>query len=182
MINFDKLDKRKTYVCLEYGTSAISIIIDKLTKQFSRTSKAPSHVFALVWNPVNQCWMIYESHMKAVKEANIPSGSRVYSQELFEKHFPRVIQSADAYPCRISKVRLNNLLGLPYGTGDIAELMHASIHKTNGKQKDRKGLICSEYIARCYKRILDYWELKPHCITPAHWLRYFIDADIEPVS
>ena len=76
-IILDNLDKRRSYLCLETGRSAISKQIQKLTKQFVEDGlkdKVPSHIFMLVYEKPD--WIIYESHMRPIKEYNIPSGVR----------------------------------------------------------------------------------------------------------
>ena len=67
---------------------------------------------------------------------------------------------------------LEEHIGEQYGRGDIAALMGAAIFNNNGSQKDHKGLICSEYLALCYKPICEYYNLPPYCITPAHFQNY----------
>lgn len=180
MINIDKLDKRKTYIVLEYGTSAVSKLIQKLTKDYyPKAKKIPSHVLALVYE--DKVWRIYESHMKAEDEFGIPSGVRTYQYDIFQEAFPNTNKYGVVYPCRFNKKRLKDLLGQPYGMGDIAALLRVGITKKNGTQKDRKGYICSEYLAVCCAKIRRYLKLKSHCITPIHWLKYLEENNIKPI-
>lgn len=181
MIDLDKLDKRRTYIVLEYGTGAISKIIQKLTEDFCKQAKqVPSHVLALVYE--DKIWRVYESHMKPEKDFDLPSGVRTYEFDTFAKAFPKIVKKGEVYQIRFNKKKLKNLLGQPYGMGDIEALLRASIFNRNGKQKDRKGLICSEYLADCYAKIRKYFYLPAHCITPAHWLRYILEKRIERIS
>lgn len=181
MIDITKLDKRKTYIVLEYGTSAISKLIQKLTKDYyPKAKRIPSHVLALVYE--DKVWRIYESHMKPEDEFGIPSGVRTYRYEVFKEAFPNTNKYGVVYPCRFNKRRLKDLLGQPYGIGDIAALLRVGITKKNGTQKDRKGYICSEYLACACTKVCKYFGLRPHCITPAHWLKYLVDNKIESVS
>lgn len=171
VININKLDKRRTYIALEFGTSAISKVIQRLTKDFCpEEAKVPSHVLALVYE--NGCWNVYESHMKPKKDYCIPSGVRTYKYKVFQEAFPKVIERSRVFQIRLTKKQLKKYLGQPYGVGDIVALMRAAIHNSNGKQKDHKGIICSEYLALACASIRKYFNLKPWCITPAHWLAF----------
>ena len=171
-IILDNLDKRRSYLCLETGRSAISKQIQKLTKQFvdeSLRKNVPSHVFLLVYEKPD--WIIYESHMKGIKEYEIPSGVRCYKASL--PFVDDVLRRSVCFPLRINKRTLKQCLGEPYGVRDILELAKVClISHNNGEQPDREGLICSEYAALCYPKITEYFNLAPHCITPAHWLQY----------
>lgn len=181
MIDLSKLDKRRTYIVLEYGTGAISKIIQNLTKEYCPQAKqVPSHVLALVYE--DKVWRVYESHMKAEKDYDIPSGVRTYEYTVFEKVFPKIVKKGEVYQIRFNKKKLKNLLGQSYGIGDIEALLRASVLNRNGKQKDRKGIICSEYLADCCAKIRRYLRLPAHCITPAHWLRYLLENNIPRVS
>lgn len=181
MIDITKLDKRKTYIVLEYGTSAISKLISRLTLDFCPgVKKVPSHVLALVYE--DKVWRIYESHMKPEDDYGIPSGTRTYEYDVFKQAFKNTIKNGFVYPMRLNKKKLKNLLGQPYSLGDIAGLLRACITDKNGKQKDRRGYICSEYLACACNKVCKYFGLRPHCITPAHWLKYLVDNKIESVS
>lgn len=169
MIQFDKLDIHKTYLGLEYGDSLISKQIEKFTADYAPNSlNIPSHTFALVHK--FGTWWIYESHASAKK--GLPSGVRKYKQSKFEEIEKNKLKRFCAFPLRLNKTQLELHLGEPYGFGDIKELCLAALHKSNGMQKDRKGLICSEYIALAYPRIQKYYKLPTWCITPAHWQNY----------
>ena len=171
-IILENLDKRRSYLCLETGRSAISKQIQKLTKQFvdeGLRKNVPSHVFMLVYEKPD--WVIYESHMKGIKEYNIPSGVRSYKASL--PFVEDVFRRSVCYPLRINKRTLKECLGEPYGVRDILELAKVClISHNNGEQPDRAGLICSEYAALCYPKIMKDLGLPSHCITPAHWLQY----------
>lgn len=182
MINWDKLDTTKTYVCLEYGTGKVSELISKLTKEFCYNLKTPSHVFALVYDDRMKAWTIWESHAQGNRMGMLPSGTRMYYKVILEKCLPHVVLHSDVYQVDINKDQLKADLNKPYGLGDISRLLRAITLHRNGKQKDFPGLICSEYIARAYVRIQDYLNLPPHCITPAHWLKYFLDNGVLKVE
>lgn len=171
-IILDNLDKRRSYLCLETGHSAISKQIQRLTKQFvdeGFRKNVPSHVFMLVYEKPD--WIIYESHMKGIKEFGIPSGVRSYKASL--PFVEDVLRRSIGFPLRINKRLAKKYLGEPYGVRDILELAKVClISHNNGEQPDRAGLICSEYAALCYPKITEYFKLPPHCITPAHWLQY----------
>lgn len=182
VIDFDKLDKRKSYVILEYGTSLVSKLISKFTKDYCPEVKTrPSHVIGLKYN--GYCWQIYESHLKPTSDPKIGSGVRTYSQYFFEGEFPQIVASTGkVYPLSLELKELTHLLGEPYGLGDILSLGKQYFRHNNGSQKDRVGYICSEYIATACKKIVSYFNLPPHCITPAHFLKYFLDNGIEPLN
>ena len=171
-IILDNLDKRKAYICLERGTSLISKEIQRLTKQFApgfKREEIPSHIYMLVYEKPN--WVIYESHMKAIKEFEIPSGVRSYKTDYpFVK---QVLERSDCYPVKLNRKTMRSHLGEAYGVKDIIELAKVCIKRTNGSQADKPGLICSEYAALCFKDIQRVFKLPAHCITPAHFLCYF---------
>lgn len=171
VINLDKLDKRKTYIVLEFGTSAIARTIQRLTRDYCpEERKLPSHVLALVYE--NKCWNVYESHMKPEKDYGIHSGVRTYPYKIFKEAFPEIVERGRVFYCKLKKKQLKKYLGQPYGVGDIVALLRAAIHHNNGKQKDRKGIICSEYLALACAPIRRYFNLPAWCITPAHWLAF----------
>jgi len=179
MFDFEILDKKKTYVGLQYGTSFIAKQIKKYSKEYAPDSKdIPTHVMGLKYR--YGTWWIFESHAKGFKNLGIPAGVRRIKRELWEK-----VEATDefcVYPLKLSIKSLENYIGLPYGVGDIKSLMRASIFHNNGKQKDRDGLICSEYIALCNKDICKYYDLPAHCITPAHFQNYFDKNGIEKIK
>ena len=171
-IILENLDKRRSYLCLETGRSAISKEIQRLTKQFvdkELRDKVPSHVFILVYEKPD--WVIYESHMQPIKEYDIPSGVRSYKASL--PFVEEVLRRTVCFPLRINKRLAKKYLGEPYGVRDILELAKVClISHNNGEQPDREGLICSEYAALCYPKIIKDLNLPAHAITPAHWLQY----------
>ena len=171
-IILENLDKRRSYLCLETGRSAISKHIQRLTKQFvskELRDKVPSHVFMLVYE--KPYWVIYESHMKPIKEFGIPAGVRCYKADL--PFVSDVLCRTVCFPLRINKKLAKKYLGYPYGVRDILELARVClITHDNGTQPDRAGLICSEYAALCYSKIMKDLNLPAHAITPAHWLQY----------
>lgn len=182
MIKPELLDKRKTYILLEYGTSAVSKLIQKFTKEYypEAGEHIPTHVLALSFE--DGIWRVYESHMASEPEANIPSGVRTYPLDTLKQVFPQTYYKGEVYQVRFDRRKLKDNLGQPYGVGDIASLMGASIFNRNGKQSDHKGIICSEYLALAHKNIRKYLYLKSHCITPIHWLKYLVENNITRVS
>ncbi len=179
VINFDILDKRRTYIGLQYGTSFIANKIRKYSKEYAPNSKEiPTHVLAFKYR--FGTWWIYESHMDAHKDMGIPSGVRRFKLELWLKIEKQ--SEFKIYPMKFSIKKLEDYIGQSYGTGDIKELMKASIFKSNGKQKNRQGLICSEYLALCNDKICNYYKLPAYCITPAHFQDYIDTKGIEGVK
>ena len=178
MIDFEKLNKKKTYIGLEYGTSLIANQIRKFSKCYAPNSKEiPTHVFALVYRYGN--WWIYESHAKGYTDLGIPKGVRRYKKELWLQVEKDTQKNFKAFEQKVSRKMLEEFIGQPYGMGDIKNLLRAAIHKNNGKQKNGKGLICSEYLAHCYPEICKYYSLPEYCITPAHFQDYFDTKEIK---
>lgn len=170
MVDLEKLDKKTTYVGLQYGKGLISKQIIKLTKSFAPKSKnIPSHVLGLKFRYGK--WWIFESHAKGDKKLGVPAGVRRYKQDIWAKLEPE--NNFKIFPMKLRPSKLEEYIGQCYGTGDIESLMMACLFKTNGKQKDRKGLICSEYMALCNEEICEYYNLPAYCLTPAHFQNYF---------
>ena len=181
MIDWDKLDINKTYVGLEYGQSNISQLVRKLTKEFCYNMDVPSHVFALCYDHRVGQWLCYESHNLPSEMGCLASGTRRFYKPIMTLVFPQTCIHSDIYELKLDEKILIKNLNKPYGYGDIVKLLRACLTDTNGKQKDFPGLICSEYIALASKDLRDYLKLPTHCITPAHFLKYFLDNDIEKV-
>lgn len=178
-VSFDKLDKNKTYVGLQYGESLISKQIMKLTRRFAKNSKViPSHVLGLKYR--FNSWWIFEAHAKGNRKLGVPDGVRRCKKEIWDKIETK--NNFKIYEMNLEEEKLEEYIGQQYGLGDIESLMHACLHNSNGKQKDREGIICSEYMALCNKDIRDFCELPAHCITPAHFQNYFDMKKIEPVK
>lgn len=172
MIDFEKLDKESTYLCVQYGDGFISKKIRKYSQQYAQDSnKIPTHVLALVYE--NDDWNIYESHADANKKLKIPSGVRKLSLNLWKQFEKETQNQFRAYKLDLDREELKKHIGECYSLGDIKSLFLAAIFHTNGKQKDRNGLICSEYMALCYPKICEHYNLPAWCITPAHFQDYF---------
>lgn len=179
MADFIKFDTTKTYIGLQYGTSRVAKKIQKYTKCYCPNSEeVPTHILALVFRLGE--WWVYESHLKGNKKLGIPSGVRRYKFDIWlKKENP---EEYKFYPIKVSLKKLENYIGQPYGTGDIVSLLMAGLLHTNGKQKDREGLICSEYIALCVPAVCKFIGLPAWCITPAHFKAYFDEIGIEEVK
>ena len=82
MIDFTTLDKTKTYLGLQYGTSLIAQEIKRYSKCYAPNSEdIPTHVLALVYREkAGKDWWIYESHTDSHKNLGIPSGVRRYKK------------------------------------------------------------------------------------------------------
>ena len=171
MIDFEKLDKKRIYLGLQYGEGFISKKIRKYSKCYApKSDKIPTHVLALVFKLGE--WWIYESHARSFKEFGVPSGVRRYTAEKWKKIEAETQEQFEAVPLKISFKKLEKYIGEIYGKGDIYNLLKAAIFHNNGVQKDREGLICSEYIALCFAPICKYFKLPAWCITPAHFQNY----------
>lgn len=182
MIDWNKLDKNKTYVGLERGQGPTSKVIRKLTKEFCYDREdVPSHIFALIYDHRCGQWLIYESHYLPSSIGCLSSGTRRYYKPILTFVFPQTCINSDIYELELDEDILIQNLGKPYGYGDIAKLLRACLLNTNGKQKDFPGLICSEYIALACPKLTLALSLPPWCITPAHYLKYFLDNHIEKI-
>lgn len=179
MIDIEVLDKSKTYIGLQYGNSRIAKKIKKYTRYYCPNSKdVPTHILALVYRLGE--WWVYESHLKGNKKLGIPSGVRRYKFDIWlKKENP---DEYKFYPLKVSLKKLEEYIGLPYGTGDIVSLLMSALLHNNGKQNDREGLICSEYIALCIPAVCKYLSLPAWCITPAHFQRYFDEIGLDEVK
>lgn len=171
MINFENLDKNKTYLGLQYGTSLIAKQIKRFSKCYAPDSEnIPTHVLALVYRLGE--WWVYESHAKGFKELGVPAGVRRYKLSVWQQIEKNTQNQFKAIPFDVDFKELENYIGMPYGVGDIRNLLKAAIFHNNGKQKDRQGLICSEYIALCASYVPEFYNLPAYCITPAHFEDY----------
>ena len=172
MIHFDKLDKKSTYLATQCGEGLISKKIRKYSKDYAKNSiRIPTHVLGLIFEEGE--WHIYESHMRGFKEIGIPSGVRRMSVNVWKIIEETCLDQFEAHKLKLNPEELKKHLGEPYSLGDIRSLLHAALFHTNGKQKDRKGLICSEYMALCFPEICKKYNLPAWCITPAHFQDYF---------
>lgn len=181
MIDFEILNKKKTYIGLEYGTSFIAKQIRKFSKCYAPNSKEiPTHVLILRYRYGS--WWVYESHAKGNTDLGVPKGVRRYKVSIWRELEKDTEKNFKVFEQNVNRKKLEEYIGLPYGMGDIKSLLHASLCKNNGQQKDCKGLICSEYVAHCYTKICKYYKLPEHCITPAHFQNYFDEMGIKEVG
>jgi len=172
MIDFSKLNKNKTYIGLQYGEGLISKKIRQYSKDYAKNSKKiPTHVLGLVFEEGE--WHIYESHARGFKTIEIPSGVRRMGVEVWKIIEGNSLNQFVAIEHKLHPLELKKHLGEPYSLGDIRSLLHAAIFHSNGKQKNRNGLICSEYMALCSGEICKAYNLPAWCITPAHFQDFF---------
>jgi len=174
MINFDLLDKNRIYLGLQYGNSKIAKEIKRFSKRYAPNSKhIPTHVCAFVYRKDLGVWYVYESHLKGCGKHGVPSGVRRYSLEKWLQIEAKALKEFKAIPLDFNFIELEDIVGHRYGKGDIMSLMLAAIKRNNGAQKDRKGFICSEYLAIAYPAICKFFDnLPPWCVTPAHFQNY----------
>lgn len=180
MIDFSKLDKTKTYLGLQYGTSMVAKAIRKYSQCYAPDSEViPTHVLALI-HYLNS-WWIYESHMHAHRDMGIPSGVRRYKASKWLEIEEDELEEFEAVPMEFDIEQMEEYIGFPYGIGDIQALMKAALLHNNGEQEDHEGLICSEYLALCHPDICAYYQLPAYCITPAHFQDYIDKHKGEPM-
>jgi len=171
MIDFEKLDKKTKYLGLQYGEGLISREIRKYSKCYAPNSeRIPTHVLAFVFRLGE--WWVYESHASGFKKLGVPAGVRRYPVEKWKIIEEKTQEQFVAVPLKINFKDLEKYIGQAYGKGDIHSLLRAALLHNNGKQKDREGLICSEYIALCFPEICEEYSLPAWCITPAHFQDY----------
>lgn len=175
---FENFDKTKTYIGLQFGTSLIAKKIAKYSKIYCPyADKVPTHIIGLVYHLGE--WTLYESTYTARLELGLNSGVRHYNEDKFKLIEKDAINEYKFYQLNLDFKVLDKLLGEQYAMASIKDLMLAAIHKNNGKQKDRQGYICSEYIAAAFYPIREYFRLPACCITPAHFMQYIIDNGIQ---
>lgn len=180
-MKLSNLDTSKTYIGLQYGKSLIAKEIRRFSKDYAPDSKEiPTHVCGLVFRYGE--WWVFESHADGVKKILIPSGVRHYRADIWENIEPKCGSEYKFFELPLDEKSLEEYIGQPYSIGDIGSLLRASILNRNGKQKDRRGLICSEYIANCCPVITKYFDLPSYCITPAHFQKYIDDNGIKEVG
>lgn len=182
MINFKNFDKKIKYLGLQYGmNSFVAKQIRKYSKCYCPDAReVPTHVLAFSYE--NSDWWVYESHAKGNKKLGIPAGVRRYKAKKWLELEAENLKEFKAYPLDIDLNKLEEYIGYPYGLGDIKALLMAALKHNNGKQKNRNGYICSEYIALCYPKICEFYKLPAHCITPAHFQDYLDKYNIEAVG
>ena len=172
MIDFNELDKNETYLGVQYGQGFISKKIRKYSKRYAPKSlKIPTHVLAFVFEEGE--WFVYESHARGFKDLAIAAGVRRFSVEQWKIAEKDALEQFEAYKLDLNKEELKKHLGEPYSIGDIRSLFFAALFHRNGKQKNREGLICSEYMSLCFPQICEVYNLPAWCITPAHFQDYF---------
>lgn len=177
---FENFDKTKTYIGLQFGTSLIAQKIKKYSKIYCpHVEEIPTHIIALRY--MFNDFYVYESTHTARLELGLNSGVRHYKQDKFKILEKNALDMYKFYQLDLDTQVLDELLGEQYAMASIKDLMLAGIHHNNGKQKDRQGYICSEYIASAYYPIRQYFNLPAWCITPAHFMKYIIDNNIAEV-
>lgn len=172
MIDFKELDTKETYLGMQYGEGFISKKIRKYSKRYApKSAKIPTHVLAFVYEEGE--WFVYESHARGLKDLAITAGVRRFTVEQWKIVEEHAQDQFVAIKLDIDREELKKHIGEPYSLGDIRSLFFAAIFHRNGKQKNRDGLICSEYMSLCYPKICEAYNLPAWCITPAHFQDYF---------
>lgn len=180
-VNFDALDKEKTYVGMQYGRrNRIAKQIVRFTKKYCTESDVPAHVFAL--SHQNGEWYVYESHIMTNKDIGLKKGSHKLKATDWIKLGKNSLAETDIYEAKFDTETLDKNAGQPYGSGDMVKMLLSSIFNKNGKQSDSKGLLCSEYLATGMKDICNFYNLSPWCITPAHFKDYMVQNGIKQVN
>jgi hypothetical protein len=127
-------------------------------------------------------WWCYESHLVGNKKLHIFPGVRHYDRERFLMHEAKHLHEFELYPVKLDLVNLETLLGAKYGLKDVNGQLWASVFHNNGRQKNRTGVYCTEYLALAFKPIMQYFGLPAHCIPPVLFARYFKEKGISRVT
>lgn len=172
LINLDKLDPNETYVGLQYGTDNSARAIQLATHKYCRETEPPTHVFGLS-NEGGE-WYIYQSNGHTTPELGANAGVNKTNATDWISLAKNQVKRFEVFKMPLDKSTLSEQIGEKYGKGDIVNLFKAFLFNTNGKQADMPGVICSEYIATSNQDIQSFFGLKPWCITPAHFKKYFM--------
>ena len=180
-VNFNELDKEKTYIGMQYGRrNKLAKQIVRFTKKYCPESDVPAHVFALSFKDGE--WWVYESHIITNKDIGLKQGSHKLKASDWIKLGKNAFAETDVFEADFDAKLLDRNAGQPYGKGDMAKMLISSIFNRNGKQSDSEGLLCSEYIAKGMKDICEFYNLKPWCITPAHFKDYMVRKGAKEVN
>lgn len=181
-VNFDVLDKDKTYVGMQYGRrNRLAKQIVRFTKKYCPDADVPAHVFALSYKDGE--WWVHESHIITKKEIGLENkGTRKVRAKDWNELGKNAIAETDIYEADFDVDVLDKNANEPYGTGDMVKQLVASIFNFNGKQSDSKGLLCSEYLALGLKDICDFYNLPAWAITPAHFKDYMVKTGAQQVN
>lgn len=163
MIAVTKLNKSKTYVCCEVGTSWISHIIQRMSKKLYKkaiASNIASHVFALRYK--NNKWMIWENHLKwgSIKEYPLKDFEMGSSKDILVYEYPLNTDSMDYW--------LNNNPG--YSVVNLFEIAEERLIGLT--LPDTKGWVCSQAIAACNFKICNDLKKPFSAIIPADFQFY----------
>jgi len=170
LINIDNLDKTKTYVCNEVGSSAIAKIIQSLShKIYSNIppEQIASHTFALVY--INDCWQVYENHLRW-------AGIKMYSVSEYNE----INKNSDTKDILVNEYHLDCMAMAywhKYNPGySVTNLFEVTEERLIGlKLPNTKGWICSETIAAMNYQICMNINKPFTEITPVDWQVCFMN-------
>lgn len=167
MIDVESLDKNKTYVGYQVGTSKISRAIQHMSRKETDIPEREiaSHVFALAYRDGE--WHIFEAHANWDGCMKLPF-----------KQWEALNKKDSTFYCverplnvDVLEFYANKLFNPGYSKIEIIDLAINQIAKNLVFQKDNPGMICSEYIANADKGFaMSYtWGLKCNLVKPIHW-------------
>lgn len=160
-----KIDSYKQGILFHFGTSMISQIIMRKTRQ-SPDEVVPSHA-AMVYNGY-----IYESTSadERINGKTIPSGVRRYLLRDFFKKEKEKDTKYYYYPfANFSRAKMEQAVHKPYGKDIIIDFLIKD--ESDG---DSKGLICSQYVNLCTNIIEGV-----NCPSPAELFRAVLNFEGE---
>ena len=175
LLDFNNLDKDKTYVGLQYGTDNVAKQIQRFSGEYCPGAEAPTHTICLTNE--NGEWIVYQSSGRPNELLGTPSGTYKISAS---KWADVVRKKFELYDMNVDTKILEQNLGQQYGSRDIVQLMKVSILNKNGTQSDCPGVTCSEYISLGFDKICQFFKLPAWCITPAHYKSYVMQQNISP--
>lgn len=170
-IDINQLDKEKTYICNEIGTSFIAKIIQNLEHRFYKNTKSnslASHTFLIRFK--NNKWMIVENHKKW-------NGVKEYFLDDYLKDGTKSLKNIEVYQHKLN----NNVIdyyssewGNPsYSVMDLGNIAEERL--IGLKFPNSSGMICSEFVLLCDNdfSITKYFKKPAHELSPSDIQYYF---------
>ena len=142
LIDVSKLEKNKTYICLEIGCGIAARFIQKLEHKIYKDipiEQLASHAFAIAYDGTD--FYVYENHL-------CWNGVRKYTIDEYNKNNKNPIL---IIPYELDINRLEYYVKFNPGYSCI-QLAEDTTERLIGiKIPNASGMVCSEYIAACFK-------------------------------
>jgi hypothetical protein len=168
LINLEKLDTNRSYICLEIGTSEIARIIQKVQKKkFKKykTNEIASHVFILYYK--NGQWYVWENHLmwNGIKEYTLTEYEEINKDKSQKK--------IEVYEYHINNDACEYWLKNNPGYSVTNLFCVASERLVGLKMPDTKGWICSQSGAACNFEICNNLGISFDDICPVDFQEFF---------